>query len=68
MRKLIFLILITLFAAYAGWAERRPVGHYLSDLRSQVSVVQASPASAATCWRSSRNCSRRTTRAPNGCS
>ncbi len=40
MRKLIFLILITLFAAYAGWAERRPVGHYLSDLRSQVSVVQ----------------------------
>ncbi|HGE2283413.1 TPA: hypothetical protein ACGJUH_004717, partial [Pseudomonas aeruginosa] len=24
MRKLIFLILITLFAAYAGWAERRP--------------------------------------------
>lgn len=43
MRKLIFLILITLFAAYAGWAERRPVGHYLSDLRSQVSVVQGQP-------------------------
>ncbi|MBH9395042.1 carbon-nitrogen hydrolase family protein [Pseudomonas aeruginosa] len=43
MRKLIFLILITLFAAYAGWAEHRPVGHYLSDLRSQVSVVQGQP-------------------------
>ncbi len=28
MRKLIFLILITLFAAYAGWAERRPVGRF----------------------------------------
>ncbi|MFO5759905.1 hypothetical protein ACLBQR_31600, partial [Klebsiella pneumoniae] len=28
---------------YAGWAEHRPVGHYLSDLRSQVSAVQGQP-------------------------
>ncbi|WP_423357309.1 carbon-nitrogen hydrolase family protein [Pseudomonas citronellolis] len=43
MRKLTFLILVTLFAAYAGWAERRPVGHYLSDLRSQVVLNQGAP-------------------------
>lgn len=43
MRKLIFLILITLFAGYAGWAERRPVGHYLSDLRSQVVLNVGTP-------------------------
>ena len=68
MRKLIFLILITLFAAYAGWAERRPVGHYLSDLRSQVSVVQGQPGERGNLLAVQRNCSRRTTRAPNGCS
>ncbi|MCY1403481.1 hypothetical protein D9M71_186650 [compost metagenome] len=43
MRKLIFLVLIVLFAAYAGWAERRPVTHYLSDLRSQVAFSQGVP-------------------------
>lgn len=43
MRKLIFLILVILFAGYAGWAERRPVGHYLSDLRSQVALNQGEP-------------------------
>lgn len=43
MRKLIFLILVTLFASYAGWAERRPVGHYLSDLRSQVVLNVGEP-------------------------
>ncbi|KAF1067713.1 MAG: hypothetical protein GAK45_01587 [Pseudomonas citronellolis] len=43
MRKLIFLILVTLFAGYAGWAERRPVGHYLSDLRSQVVLNVGQP-------------------------
>lgn len=43
MRKLIFLVLVILFAGYAGWAERRPVGHYLSDLRSEVSLNQGQP-------------------------
>lgn len=43
MRKLIFLVLVILFAGYAGWAERRPVGHYLSDLRSQVVINQGQP-------------------------
>ncbi|MNO78414.1 Carbon-nitrogen hydrolase [compost metagenome] len=44
MRKLIFLVLIVLFAAYAGWAERRPVNHYLSDLRSEVALNLGTPA------------------------
>lgn len=43
MRKLVFLILVVLFAAYAGWAEQRPVRHYLSDLRSEVALDVGQP-------------------------
>ena len=67
MRKLIFLVLVILFAGYAGWAERRPVGHYLSDLRSQVVLNQGQPSERGNLLGVSRNCSPRTTRAPNAC-
>ncbi|TWI53098.1 hypothetical protein IQ22_02941 [Pseudomonas duriflava] len=38
MRKIVFLVLIGIFAAVAGWIAQRPTFHYLSDLRSEVAL------------------------------
>jgi len=47
MRKLLSLAIVLLFFAalsgYAAWTQQRPVGHYLSDLRSQVVLNQGEP-------------------------
>lgn len=49
MRKLVFLVLIALFAVLAGWVAQRPVFHYLSDLRSSLAVdLTTTPAAATT--------------------
>jgi predicted amidohydrolase len=40
MRKFVFLFVICIFAAAAGWIAQRPTFHYLSDLRSEVAVNQ----------------------------
>ena len=49
MRKLVFLVLIALFAMLAGWVAQRPVFHYLSDLRSSLAVdLATTPAAAST--------------------
>lgn len=47
MRKLLSLAVVLLFIAalsgYAVWTQQRPVGHYLSDLRSQIVLNQGEP-------------------------
>lgn len=49
MRKLVFLVLIALFAVLAGWVAQRPAFHYLSDLRSSLAVdLTTTPAAATT--------------------
>lgn len=49
MRKLVFLVLIALFAVLAGWVAQRPAFHYLSDLRSDLAVdLTTTPAAATT--------------------
>lgn len=47
MRKLVFLVLIALFAVLAGWVAQRPTFHYLSDLRSSLAVDLATTPSVA---------------------
>ncbi|MEH3023493.1 MAG: carbon-nitrogen hydrolase family protein [Pseudomonas oryzihabitans] len=47
MRKLVFLVLIALFAVLAGWVAQRPAFHYLSDLRSSLAVDLATAPNAA---------------------
>lgn len=48
MRKLLYLTfsmaLLAALTTYAMWAEDRPVGHYLSDLRIRLAVDQGTPA------------------------
>ncbi|WP_323150095.1 carbon-nitrogen hydrolase family protein [Pseudomonas oryzihabitans] len=49
MRKLVFLVLIALFAVLAGWVAQRPAFHYLSDLRSSLALdLTTTPAAATT--------------------
>ena len=47
MRKLLYTLACALLAgllvAYSLWTDQRPVGHYLSDLRSEVAVNQGQP-------------------------
>jgi len=47
MRKLLYLTcsmaLIAVLTTYAMWAADRPLGHYLSDLRIQLTVDQGTP-------------------------
>lgn len=47
MRKLLYTfacaLLAGLLVAYSLWTDQRPVGHYLSDLRSEVAVNQGQP-------------------------
>lgn len=38
MRKFVFLFIICIFAAVAGWIAQRPTFHYLSDLRSELAI------------------------------
>jgi predicted amidohydrolase len=38
MRKFVFLFIICIFAAVAGWIAQRPTFHYLSDLRSEIAI------------------------------
>ncbi|MBU6959288.1 carbon-nitrogen hydrolase family protein [Pseudomonas sp. CVAP len=48
MRKLLYLTVsiafVAIIAAYAMWTADRPVGHYLSDLRINLTVNQGVPA------------------------
>ncbi len=44
-RLLPTLALAGLIAAYGAWSQQRPVGHYLSDLRSQI-ISEQRPAAA----------------------
>lgn len=47
MRKLLIVLASALFAgvlvSYAIWTDKRPVGHYLSDLRSEVALNLGQP-------------------------
>lgn len=47
MRKLLLgalaLVLIAMLCGYGFWTERRPAGHYLSDLRIELALSQGTP-------------------------